>query len=133
RALSSKCGCIHLRLKSDFNAEDEKWEQLPNWQNKVQEFAQQKLQEIEQSKDQLRGSALFNNKLASKIIYKVQKSMKNETGAWPCFYCQKKFKASDYLVKHIDLKHKDEEKYQFELKKVLLLLFLFFLIILQKR
>lgn len=37
--------------------------------------------------------------------------MKNEAGAWPCFYCTKKFKASDFLVKHIDNKHQNEEKY----------------------
>lgn len=44
--------------------------------------------------------------------------MKSENGAWPCFYCSKKFKGSEFVVKHIDNKHSNEEKYQLEIKKV---------------
>ncbi|KAL4460616.1 hypothetical protein ABPG72_002903 [Tetrahymena utriculariae] len=115
RMLTSKCGSTHLRLKSD--NPNEEWE-LPNWQNKVQDLANQKIIELEQIKDQLKGVALFKERLASKITYKVQKQMKNENGAWPCFYCSKKFKGSEFVVKHIDNKHSNEEKYQQELNKI---------------
>lgn len=44
--------------------------------------------------------------------------MKSENGAWPCFYCLKKFKGAEFVVKHIDNKHATEEKYLIELQKV---------------
>jgi len=72
----------------------------------------------------LRGVALFKERLASKITYKVQKQMKSENGAWPCFYCLKKFKGAEFVVKHIDNKHATEEKYLVELQKVEILDFL---------
>lgn len=44
--------------------------------------------------------------------------MKSENGAWPCFYCLKKFKGAEFVVKHIDNKHATEEKYLIELQKM---------------
>lgn len=62
---------------------------------------------------------MFKEALATKITQSMQKLMTAEVGAYPCFYCAKKFKASEFVVKHIDNKHSTEEKYLQVIEKVI--------------
>ena len=40
---------------------------------------------------------------------------KNSNNIWPCLYCEKKFKGSNFVLKHLETKHINE--YEVEFKK----------------
>ena len=50
-------------------------------------------------------------RIQEKVIKKLEK--KNTNNIWPCLFCEKKFKGSNFVLKHLEMKHENEYEKEF--------------------
>lgn len=89
-----------------------------NWQDKAQFAAESLAKQLDEQNKQPHGATMLRERVAQRIISSIRKALKSDNGAWPCIYCTKKFKDAEYVVKHIENKHANEDRFIKEVEKV---------------